>query len=296
MNYAAIDFGSNALRLAIAPPPETAGSLPQVIHFERLVHDLGRDVFRDGAGSLATIDQLCAIFAHLRQILHTHGVVPENVIARGTSALRDARNRDQIIAAIQSASGIQLRLLAGGEEARLTGWAIQASLPAIADMLALDIGGGSTEFVEIRDRTVCQSFSMNVGSTRLLQAADPAALLDEATVPVPAMPAHAVVAATGGSAAALLGVADQLGLCRADERRMSLDAARAVLAALQPLSPDERIARYGVEASRRETIVPAAEILIRVAERAGITAIEIPRVGLVYGLLLEIMQSTRNLD
>ena len=291
MIYAAIDFGSNALRLAIAPKPASGQepALPEVLHFERLVHDLGRDVFRDAVGSPTTIDQLCAIFAHLRQILHTHGVAPQNVIARGTSALRDARNRDEIMAAIESASGIQLRLLAGGEEARLTGWAIQASLPAVADMLALDIGGGSTEFVEIRDRTVQQSFSMNVGSTRLLQAADPASLLDQATAPVPAMPVRAVVAATGGSAAALLGVAHQLGLCRADERRMTLDAARAALAALRPLSPDERIARYAVEASRRETIVPAAEILIRVAERAGITRIEIPRVGLVYGLLLEAM-------
>ena len=163
---AAIDVGSNAIRLAIANVT-TDGEYQTLLNIREPVR-LGQDVFTKGSISAQTIDRTLQAFTDFKQKLSDQAVT--HVKAIGTSALREATNRDSLLKTVAKATGIEISIIGGEEEARLIHQAVK-QVVNLKNKVALlvDIGGGSVEVVLADDTTVLCTESYSMGSVRLLK-------------------------------------------------------------------------------------------------------------------------------
>src|SRR5256884_7952393 len=120
---AAIDVGTNAIRLSIANVNGDGGY--QTVYNIRAPVRLGQDVFTKGAISAHTIDKTVEAFTEFKQKLEEHAVA--HVKAVGTCALREAINRDAVLKAVNKASGIDISIIGGEEEGRPIHFAAQGT-------------------------------------------------------------------------------------------------------------------------------------------------------------------------
>src|SRR6185369_6912557 len=166
---AAIDVGSNAIRLAIANV--NADSSYQIVYNVREPVRLGQDVFTKGTISAHTIDKMVETFTNFKKKLEEHSVT--RVKAVGTSAVREATNRDVVLKAVNKAAGIELVVIGGEEEAWLIHLAVKTTVNLKNKVaLLVDIGGGSVEVVLADDSNVLCTESYSMGSVRLLKILD----------------------------------------------------------------------------------------------------------------------------
>src|SRR5262245_851967 len=166
---AAIDVGSNAIRLAIASV--SADGTYQTIYSVREPVRLGQDVFTKGTIPTQIIDRTVHAFTELKQKLDHHN--GKGVKGVGTRALREAINRDAVPKAVAKASGIEISIIGGAEEARLIHLAVKQAVNLKNKVaLLIDIGGGSVEVVLADDSNVLCSESYSMGSVRLLKILD----------------------------------------------------------------------------------------------------------------------------
>ena len=158
---AAIDCGTNALRLLIADV-DAAGRLADVVRLMRTVR-LGEGVDRTGEFSAAALERTFAVCDEYAQLISEHGAQFSRFVA--TSASRDVSNRAQFVEGVTERMGISPEVIAGTEEAGLSYEGATRSLSSVvAPALVVDIGGGSTEFVLGE-----QSVSVNVGCVRMTE-------------------------------------------------------------------------------------------------------------------------------
>lgn len=162
---AAIDAGSNALRLVIGRVGDN-GSI-EVVENRREAVRLGKDVFADGTLSRGMIGQAAASFRRFRQSMDQWGV--QHFAAVATSAVREAENRDALLDRIRQMSGIDLRMIDGIEEARLVHLAVSRKLDiSTGEAVLVDIGGGSVEVTLTANGALLESRSLKVGAVRML--------------------------------------------------------------------------------------------------------------------------------
>ena len=168
MRLAAIDIGSNAMRLLINDVIELNGK-PHFVKLGlfRVPVRLGWDVFNDGKISDQNIQRLISALSAYKNFTDAYQV--DFLRACATSAMRDANNSKQIIANIQQSTGIDLEVIHGKVEAELIRQAEwQGNLNKQVDYLYMDVGGGSTEYSLYRGNEVIKSKSFNIGTIRLL--------------------------------------------------------------------------------------------------------------------------------
>lgn len=159
---AAIDCGTNALRLLIADIED--GHLTEVIRLMRTVR-LGEGVDRTGEFSQAALQRTFAVCAEYAQLLAEHQVSIDRVRMVATSASRDVSNRADFVEGVRERLGIEPEVISGTEEAELSYSGATKSLAGIREpVLVVDIGGGSTEFV-----MPGHSISVNVGCVRMTE-------------------------------------------------------------------------------------------------------------------------------
>ena len=158
---AAIDCGTNALRLLIADV-DTSGVLRDVVRLMRTVR-LGEGVDSTGEFSDAALERTFAVCEEYAQLIADHGAERSRFVA--TSASRDVSNRAQFVDGVTARMGISPEVIAGTEEAGLSYEGATRSLSGVvAPALVVDIGGGSTEFVLGE-----QSVSVNIGCVRMTE-------------------------------------------------------------------------------------------------------------------------------
>lgn len=158
---AAIDCGTNALRLLIADVDD-AGVLTDLVRLMRTVR-LGEGVDRTGEFSAAALERTFAVCEEYAAIIESHGVQRSRFVA--TSASRDVSNRAQFVEGVVARMGIAPEVIEGTEEAGLSYEGATRSLTGVvAPALVVDIGGGSTEFVLGE-----QSVSVNIGCVRMTE-------------------------------------------------------------------------------------------------------------------------------
>ena len=163
---AGIDIGTLTCRLLIADL--TAGGALTEIHSQRRILRLGEGVDRAKVLHDAAMDRVIFCLREWREVLKDHQVRACAVVA--TSAVRDAGNRQVFLDRVKSEVGFDIEVITGVEEARRTLLGIRSDLPsAVADMLALDIGGGSTEFILDRIGQVPLVRSIDIGVVRLCE-------------------------------------------------------------------------------------------------------------------------------
>ena len=158
---AAIDCGTNALRLLIADV-DAFGSLTDVVRLMRTVR-LGEGVDRTGEFSAAALERTFAVCTEYASIIASHCVERSRFVA--TSASRDVSNRTQFVDGVVARMGVAPEVIEGPEEAELSYEGATRSLSGVVSpALVVDIGGGSTEFVLGE-----QSISVNIGCVRMTE-------------------------------------------------------------------------------------------------------------------------------
>jgi len=162
---AVIDVGTNSIKLLVA---DVAGRNVQPVHEESRQTRLGRGFYETRRLQSEPIAYSANAVADFARTAHQHGTRSIRVIA--TSDARDAVNPEDLISAIESASGLKVEIISGGQEAR---WAFQGVTTdmelANAPLLLLDVGGGSTQFILGRGERTHFAHSFQFGSVRLLE-------------------------------------------------------------------------------------------------------------------------------
>ncbi|QRV01961.1 Ppx/GppA family phosphatase [Arcanobacterium phocisimile] len=162
---AGIDCGTNSIRLLIADVDEN-GKLTDIDRRLEIVR-LGQGVDSTGQFDPQALERTLAVVDDYARRIRHHEC--ESVVFAATSATRDAANRDIFIDGVRERLGVDVNVFSGDEEARTSfAGAISALIDPIEPMLAIDLGGGSTELVlGKRDGSVISAFSMDVGSVRM---------------------------------------------------------------------------------------------------------------------------------
>jgi len=314
--FAALDLGSNALRLRIieahaaTPGREQLSLLPDAGNGWREVASmrasvrLGSEVFVTGKLAMASIGQACAALREFRQSMDDAKV--DAYRATATSAVREASNGGTLVERARREAGIELEVIEGIEEARLIQLAVVRRL-ALADKRALlvDVGGGSTEITLLDKGRSTWATSLPIGTVRLLEMylrgtktveRERQKLLFEGVdrALAEAMPTlkktpFDVMVGTGGSVDTLCELCPMKGGHAGYPRAVDVGLMRTLLGKLFALSPEQRRDTFALRPDRADTIVTASSIFLRVAELLKTAVIVAPGVGLKEGILEELV-------
>ncbi|WP_242336337.1 MULTISPECIES: Ppx/GppA phosphatase family protein [Anaeromyxobacter] len=285
---AAIDVGTNAVRLEIARPlPD--GTL-ETLHQERDPVRPGEGVFATGSMSREVADRLLSALRRYAALCRRYHAT---VRAVATSAVREARNRDDLVKRVKRETGLDLEVVSGREEARLICRGVLNGRPRRARSLVLDIGGGSTEVATAVGEEAKDLYSVGLGAVRLTEIFGSAgkvspqrlaamrSFADEAfRDSVPRRLPHGNVA-LGSS-----GTINAIVAAHGEGRRMTL---RDVKRAVEELASDsiaERRRRF--EPRRAEIIVAGAVILEAAMRHLGLDSIAAVDTGLRNGILVDL--------
>ncbi|MGH7262154.1 MAG: hypothetical protein ACREI9_16045, partial [Nitrospiraceae bacterium] len=166
MLLAGIDIGTLTCRLLIGRV-SAEGRLTEV-HADRRILRLGEGVDRDHLLRSEAMARVLETLRDWRSVMLKHRV--DGHIAVATSAVRNARNREEFLGRVKQEIGFDVEVLSGEEEARRTMLGIRSGLPAgVSAILGLDIGGGSTEFILDRPGHAPVIRSIEIGVVRLTE-------------------------------------------------------------------------------------------------------------------------------
>ena len=172
VNYAAIDIGSNAVRLLIKSIDREAVQEKKIkkVMMLRVPLRLGFDVFSICELSEKKADKLRRLMKAFRQLMKIYDV--DDYRACATSAMRDARNGRTIIKKIEKDTGIRIEIIDGQEEARMIyNNHIECMEDRLGNYMYVDVGGGSTEINLLTNGELVWSVSYNIGTVRMLSNA-----------------------------------------------------------------------------------------------------------------------------
>jgi exopolyphosphatase/guanosine-5'-triphosphate,3'-diphosphate pyrophosphatase len=163
--YAAIDIGSNSVRMLVA---EATGSGIRSLAADRSVTRLGESVFRSGRISEDAIRFLCDQLVRMREVYSRLDV--QGVRALATAAVRDASNQHEVLDRASQAIGARVEIISGQEEARLIHMGVQSRWPQKnGRVLMVDVGGGSMELILSEAGELKTAFSKPLGAVRLTE-------------------------------------------------------------------------------------------------------------------------------
>ncbi len=308
--FAAIDVGSNAMRLEIVEVK--ADSTVEEIYQHRAPVRLGHEVFLTGFLSQNVIEKAIEAFGEFREVIEKSRIHTTRAIA--TSATREAINGDELVERVYNSSGIQLERISGGDEARLVQLAVTRKID-LRDkiVLVIDIGGGSVEFDVIDRGSIVYSNSLRLGTVRLHETflrtdavSDLQILLLKAYMEqllettLDAINAHEIdlVLGTGGNVEELgrqIGVNAEKESFPEDVPFIPLRDFQVFAREISRLSVKERMDRYDMRPDRADVILPASLVLTEVVSNiVGARGLYAANVGLKDGVLVEMVDRFRN--
>lgn len=284
MRLAAIDIGSNAVRLLIQDVTyDKTGTLVYTdVNLIRVPLRLGFDVFETGEISDKKIYEFTETMHSYKHLLNVYNVFKLRVCA--TSAMRDATNSAQVIAHIKKETGLEIEVISGNEEAQvLFETHLAESLDASNSYLYIDVGGGSTELTLFSKNKVLAKKSFNIGTIRLLKNKVSDSTWDEMKSFVKyhtTQISPLLAIGSGGNINKIFSISK-----RKNGKPLALEIIKTYYKEMQALSITERMQQYGFRQDRADVIVPALEIYVNVMRWANITEIYVPQIGLVDGLI-----------
>lgn len=286
VNYAAIDIGSNAVRLLIKSIDREAVQEKKIkkVMMLRVPLRLGFDVFSIGELSERKADKLRRLMKAFRQLMKIYDV--DDYRACATSAMRDARNGRTIIKKIEKDTGIRIEIIDGQEEARMIyNNHIECMEDRLGNYMYVDVGGGSTEINLLTNGELVWSVSYNIGTVRMLSNAVKEGTwqqMEEELMKVTEGVAAINIIGSGGNINKLFRLAD-----KKDKKlqRLPVSSLQTVYDVLKPLAPEERVEAFSLKQDRADVIVPAAEIFLKIAEVVHAEYIYVPVIGLSDGII-----------
>lgn len=299
-NIAAIDVGSNAMRLTIASV-EGDRKISTLENLREPVR-LGQDVFSRGVVSDESIELAVGALQRFKESMDRHSVKWSKAVA--TSALREAMNRDLFLDTVTQRTGIEIAVIGPDEEARLIHLAVVGEINLKnKTALLVDIGGGSTEVTLTTDGSIVSTESYRLGAVRLVHLLEGKKHGEREFNQLVREYVDAtqrrlkreignkkidVCIGTGGNIETLGSLRKEL-LGKDRTTLLGVDELDTILRKLQSLSYEERVQELHMRPDRADVIVPASIILQHFAKVAAVDEVQIPNVGLKEGILLDLV-------
>lgn len=293
--YAAIDIGSNAVRLLIKRINESENldskRLNKVLLL-RVPLRLGFDVFSLGSVSETKAVKLRRLMKAFRQLMKVYEVTDYRACA--TSAMRDASNGQAVIKKIKQETDIVIEVIDGEEEARMIyNNHMECLEDRTGNYIYVDVGGGSTEINFLVNGQLVQSLSYNVGTVRLLSGAvreDTWQRMKNDLARLTADFPQVNIIGSGGNINKLYRLAEKKDK---KQQRLSIEQLQKLYDELSPLTPEQRMEQYGLKADRADVIVPAAQIFLTLAGVVKADYVHVPVIGLADGIIDNLYAQSR---
>ena len=283
MKFAAIDIGSNAVRLLLARVIEEGDEpLFKKEVLVRMPLRLGDDAFREGrisADKVQRLEEAMLGFRHLIRAYPTH-----DFAAYATSAMREASNAARVIERVRKSSGIGIEVIDGAREAEVI-YAnhIEHRLDPRRNYLYVDVGGGSTEVTFISRGRMVGGESFPVGGVRALQGkVNPKVMAQLRAWVEDKREQHGNMVAIGSGG----NINTIYKLARVKQGRpLDIDQMRTIRNTLRSYSLEERIVTLSLRPDRADVIVFACDLYLSVMKWGRIKKMVVPQVGLADGIV-----------
>jgi exopolyphosphatase/guanosine-5'-triphosphate,3'-diphosphate pyrophosphatase len=283
MRFAAIDIGSNAVRLLLCNVYDQDGEpVFKKAELVRMPIRLGEDAFRFKRITEEKKEKLAKTMKAFKLLIDVFGAVDFRACA--TAAMREADNGPEVIRYIKQQSGIEIEIIDGKTEAQIIySNHIEEHLDHDQSYLYIDVGGGSTELTLFAKNKVVASQSFNIGTIRLLhdQVSKETWNYFKDWVKEKTIPYYPLTAiGSGGNINKLFKMAD-----KKENKPLTLAKIQEVYSFLKEFTVEERITRLGLNPDRADVIVPATKIFLTVMKTAVIDKILVPQIGLSDGII-----------
>ncbi|WP_374173355.1 Ppx/GppA phosphatase family protein [Flavobacterium tructae] len=282
--FAAIDIGSNAMRLLISNVVEQDGKEPQFnkSSLVRVPIRLGQDAFTVGEISAENIDRMVDAMKAFNLLMKVHKV--ERYMAFATSAMREAYNAKEVVALIKKKADIKIEVIDGKKEAAIIASTdLHHLLKTDETYLFVDVGGGSTEFTLFSDGKMINSRSFKAGTVRLLNNMVHDVVWDEIEKWIKTNTEgyeEVTLIGSGGNINKLFKMSG-----KQQEKPLSYIYINSQYAFLNSLSYEQRIAELGLNSDRADVIIHATRIYLNAMKWSGARQIYVPKIGLSDGIV-----------
>ena len=284
--YAAIDIGSNAIRLLVSNVVEQEDKEPRFKKsaLVRVPIRLGADSFVNGKVSDENVSRMIDAMEAFKLLMKVHGV--EKYKACATSAMREASNGDEIAEKILKKTGVKIDIIGGKEEAAIiSSTDLHELISGDKSYLYVDVGGGSTEFTVFSKGEIVKSKSFKMGTVRLLN--NTKAENKEGFKKVEAWIKENTqgyrkisLIGSGGNINRLFKMSG-----RTEGAPISYIYLNAQYQFLKKMSYSDRITELSLNSDRADVIVPATKIYLSAMKWSGARKIYVPKIGLADGII-----------
>lgn len=289
--YAAIDIGSNAVRLLISNIIEEEG---QSVIFKknslvRVPIRLGADVFLKGEISDYNQERMIDTMKAFSLIIKSHGVTRYKACA--TSAMREARNSAELSEKVAESSGINIEIIDGEEEAAIIAATdLHSFINPNKTYLYVDVGGGSTEFSIIHNGTKIKSKSFKIGTVRLLNDIVSNDTWREVEAWIKENTKYYEKIALLGSGGNINKIFKISG--KNINKPLTYFYLTNYYKMLQNYSYEERITKLNLNQDRADVIIPATRVYLSAMKWSGAKDIYVPKIGLSDGIIKSMYYET----
>ncbi len=283
LKFAAIDIGTNAMRLLLANVIEDNGET----YFKksalvRMPIRLGEDVFEYGEIRKKKAINLIRIMKSFNLLMKANDVARYRACA--TSAMREAKNGSKLIDLIHKETGMKIELISGDEEAEIIrSTQINQYLEKGKNWLFVDVGGGSTEITLFEDGEVKKSHSFRMGTIRLLKnmvTEEEKKYMNEWLSEIKDKYDDVKAIGSGGNINKIYKFSENK-----EGKGLFYHELKQIYNEIRDYSYEDRMKILGFNPDRADVIIPAAEIFLNVMKQADIGKIHVPKIGLADGII-----------
>ena len=284
-HYAAIDIGSNAVRLLIKRFEKNDGMYSEYKELMlRIPLRLGFDVFKKNRISRENIKQLTRLMKGFSYLMKIYDV--KDYLACATSAIRDAQNGEKVTKSIREKTGVHIHILNGRQEALgICNTSTGCFDDKNGNYMYVDVGGGSTEISMLSNGHLIFSNSYNIGTIRILcdavQDSEWVRMnMDIAKLAQSYTDIHVI--GTGGNINKLYRLIETSDKKR---KRITVESLSDICNTMANMTVEERMSAYSLKYDRADVIVPAGSIFLAIMEIVKSKYIYVPTIGLPDGII-----------
>ncbi|MDT0295158.1 Ppx/GppA phosphatase family protein [Mesonia ostreae] len=291
--YAAIDIGSNAVRLLISTITEPEGKEPtfKKTSLVRVPVRLGKDVFVEGKISSYNMQRMRDTMQAFNLLMKSHQI--ERYKACATSAMRDASNGEELAELVKKESKIDIEIIDGEHEAAIIAATdLHALTQGDKTYLYVDVGGGSTEFTLYAEGKIISSKSFRLGTVRILNDIVEPKLWKEVEDWVKTV-------TKSYSKISLIGSGGNINnIFKSSGQKMGKPLSYFYLSSyyqlLNSLTYEDRISQLNLNTDRADVIIPATKIYLSAMKWSRSRKVYVPKIGLSDGIIKSLYKEEKN--
>ncbi|MFC0261131.1 Ppx/GppA phosphatase family protein [Fontibacter flavus] len=291
MRLAAVDIGSNAIRLQITNVTHYDGNFTfKKLEYLRFPLRLGMDVFHSQKISDKNRRKFIKLMKAFKLLIDLYEV--DDYMVCATSAMRESSNGREIVEEVKEDIGLKINIIDGNQEAELINMALGTYIDE-KSYLHIDVGGGSTELNIYSKRQKIASKSFKIGSVRALDDNIPLSVwksMNKFIAEKIGEKTKIISIGTGGNINKIF----ELSNPRKNKRYLDMEKIKEIQSYLESFSYEDRINKLNLNPDRADVIIPASKIYLAAMTAAGSQKMIVPDVGLKDGLMQVLYAKNKN--